>query len=448
VKTTNGGSDWTHLGSGLPGTNAVDLVIAPSDTSILYASFLQRSLGGATAVGVYRTADGGVSWTAAEGNLHHLQVGSVLDLAVDPSDPDVVYGSAQFFCDSCTSGGLVKTIDGGAHWHSERNGLDPGGTYEDILIDPSNPSFVYTWTGEESGGGGGGVFRTKDGGRTWRITNHGLPVNEDAAVPVAALELDPLDPDILYASLSGVHRLFKTVDATRTWSGIHTGVGTSFSELDIAPSDPSIVYAPGPAGVYRSDDGGQTWTLLADDFTNIGFADVAFAASDPAIAYAGSTTGAVYRSADGGNSWAATSGSLPGGYGGAITSLAIDPSDPAVAYVGTFLDGLFKTEDEGAHWHHADSGITDLDLSGIVIDPADTSLVYVAASGNGTGLYRSKDGGLTWRVANAGLGTYPHVEDLTIDPLDPSVLFAVSSDSAGTGRHRIYFPPMEPGTGT
>src|SRR5205823_6936369 len=110
--------------------------------------------------------------------------------------------------------------------------------------------------------------------------------------------------------------------------------------------------------------------------------------------------------------------------------------DPQVAYASIFSDGIYKTTDGGASWSSANSGLGDLYVGALVIDPSNPVVLYVA---DGLGLYKSTDGGQTWIEASNGLGTYPHVSALAIDASNPQTLFLSSQDSAGpTYNHKVY----------
>ena len=266
-----------------------------------------------------------------------------------------------------------------------------------VAVDPRNSDVVYLGTD-------GGVWRTTDGGQTW------IPLTDDQpSLQIGALALDPTNPDIVYAGTTISNFFFgnlgagilKSTDAGTTWTllpgPLPTGPGLEASvwSLAVCPGDGNIVLAVDQsataAAVYRSADGGNTWgQVVAPNMAWAG--QVLFDPSNGNIAYA--TLGGVYKSTDGGSTWTSAAGTganaLPAG---SYFALGIAPSSPSTLFVGAVNSTgvqMFKTVDGGQNW-------TALATApqwheGIRVDPVNADVVFVTEFG----AWRSIDGGLTW----------------------------------------------------
>src|SRR5919198_996515 len=182
-----------------------------------------------------------------------------------------------------------------------------------LAVDPQNPAIVYAGTSSA------GVFKSTDGGGTWSAVNTGLINKSPSSYEVRALAVDPQTPTIVYArTKSG---LFKSTDGGAQWSLV---LGYVVSAVVIDPQTPTTLYAGSDSGgVYRSIDGGANWSFIGstNPFYPYGYAPVAALAVDPqtpTTLYAG-TGSAVFRSTDGGTTWSAVL------TGQTVDNLAIDP---------------------------------------------------------------------------------------------------------------------------
>jgi photosystem II stability/assembly factor-like uncharacterized protein len=216
-KSLDAGGNWSASENGLPGPVgtgacaisqiAVPLVIDSADPDTLYLGLsLNAPTDPACAAptidnGIFKSIDGGANWTHSSTGLPRLAgPGSshwnVLALAIDPSDPDVLYAGAYEPVGGSFNGRVLKSIDAGATWTDISVGI-AGADVRALLVDPANPSIVYAGTGG-SPVNPSGVYRSTDGGLTWNSFSIGLPA--DAAT---ALALDPFDPDRLLAGTPG-----------------------------------------------------------------------------------------------------------------------------------------------------------------------------------------------------------------------------------------------------
>ncbi len=239
---------------------------------------------GATGGGIWKTEDGGVSWNNVSDGF--VKTGSVGALAVAPSNTNIVYAGMGEACvrgNASYGDGVYKSTDAGKTWTNV--GLVATRSIARVRVHPKNPDLVYVAALGDPWGPSPdrGVFRSKDGGKTWEKVL--FSTNQAGA---ADLVMDPTNPDILYASTLDLHRypwgftsagpgtgLFKSTDGGSHWTNLTDRPGLPGGPkgrigIAIAPAMPNRVWAlidaePGKKGLYRSDDAGQTWRHLTDD---------------------------------------------------------------------------------------------------------------------------------------------------------------------------------------
>ncbi|HEV3076086.1 MAG TPA: hypothetical protein VHB47_16825 [Thermoanaerobaculia bacterium] len=435
-KSIDGGATWSLISHGLPPDfSPGPLAIDPLRPTTLYLG------AGVLGFGVFKSVDGGASWTPPGPGLEG-QPGVITSLAVDPRHSGTVYAG--------TATGINKTIDGGATWAPAQNGIPGGFSVIALAIAPSSPRTLYAATGV----GNAAIYKTTDGGRSWALAAPG---------PVATtLAVEPSNSAIVYAGTGG--GAFKSTDGGRTWKPSGHGVPSfAVTALAIVPSTPRILYAATDGGLYKSSDAGARWTpvqgpwdppifSLAIDPTAASTLYVS-ASSQP-----GSTVG-VWKSVDGGASWAP---SFQGLDGLGISSFAIDPLAPATLYAQIDLGPLLTSVDGGATWSAA-SGLTG-GIGSLVQDPSTPSTLYATGSACGgspaLGLCRSLDGGTTW----SPIATPEYPNALAVDPSISADLYlasnaglwrstdrgatwtAATGDIAQAGLFGIATDPNSPGT--
>lgn len=234
---------------------------------------------GATGGGLWKTTDGGFSWNpVTDGQINASSVGAV-DIA--DSNPDIVYigmGESQFRGNIMQGDGIYKSIDAGKTWKNV--GLNDSQTVSRVRIHPTNPDIVYAAVlghpfnpNEERG-----VFKTIDGGKTWKKMLYKGP-----EAGAADLIIDPNNPEVIYASIWKVYRkpwmmwggggasgLFKSTNGGETWTELSKKSGMPEGPLGkigvtVSPLDSNIVWAiieANTGGVFRSDDAGMTWKQI------------------------------------------------------------------------------------------------------------------------------------------------------------------------------------------
>ena len=308
--------------------------------------------------GVWKSTSGGVTW---EPVLDDAGVGSMGDVTVAPSNPDIVWagsGEPNNMRSSSYGDGVYKSVDGGETFR--HMGLRSSQHVGRIVIRPDDPDVVYVaavgplW----ASGGERGVFRTTDGGETWEAV-----LSIDAHTGATDLVMDPSNPDVLYASALQRER--------RAYSYVGGGPGS---------------------GIYKTTDGGDSWTKLEaglpkSDMGRIGL-DVSL--SRPGTLYAvveGSEQG-VYRTDNHGATWRKTSdvASIPWYFG----QIRVDPVDPEVVYhLGVRLQ---RSEDGGETWERIAQSV-HVDHHAMWINPENPAHILL---GNDGGFYASHDRGATW----------------------------------------------------
>ena len=401
-KTTNGGNTWSNAGSGLGGWGIRGLAVDPTNSNTLYA--------GLSGGGMYKNATGGTGsdWFPVNTGLTDPFIRIVL---LDKANSNIVYAD--------TDSGLFKTITGGASWSLVNTSL-PGANA--LVLDPSNSNTLY------AGIGNGQVYKSIDGGSTWSaIGSISLPSGK----PLLALLIDPVHANILYAGTNG-SGVFKSTNGGASLFAINTGLtDTDINTIALAPTTPNTLYAGAvDDGVFKTINGGTTWSIANRGMIYDSVPVVTVAPSNPSIVYAGKQTGDFYKSTDGGANWSRSStvseiGSTP-------SALAVDPTDPNTVYEAwtawSVGNAVIKSTDGGVNW----STVSNVaGVFAIVIAPTSPHTIYIAgynAAACGLfspcGLFKSTDGGDNWSAANSGLPS--RITALALDPSSASTLYAAA----------------------
>jgi photosystem II stability/assembly factor-like uncharacterized protein len=208
--------------------------------------------------------------------------------------------------------------------------------------------------------------------------------------------------------------------------------GGAVSSMAIDPQNPSILYAGTASGrVFKSTNGGNNWKPAGDLDTSyvygINVYAMAIDPKNPSTLYAG--TGWLYKSTDGGASWIRSSNGITGSL---IRALAIDPVNPSILYAGTYSGGIFKTTNGGVSWSAVNTGISSVNVVCLEINPQNPNIIYAGTGGTSGGLYKSVDGGGSWSAAGLNI----EIAAVKIDPVNPDVMYATTLFSL-----EAYTPP-------
>ena len=515
-KTSDAGAGWNEIADfTYYGAFLVNRVLADGD--VVYASTFGPGLHGGK---LYKSENAGANWTDITGNLPR----SVLDIAVDPANKDIIYVTTHIY-------GAYKSVDGGSTWE-ELNEFPDIGAY-DIEIDPVEPSVLYTcgmggctvpnWCMEPDGytfTDDSGVYKSTDSGSTWeKILTTG---NE-----CRAIRIHPDNHTLLFAAAMD-DGLQVSTDGGSTWnsfnSGLDTYVLTSCAiaddkiyagsqacgvyagdidtnglsvawqrersnkpvpevyslEIKVDPGNSNRIYVgSNPGGLYRSDDGGETFydknfltpSVVVEDPLRQGYYTFAINPDNPDEVWLGTWGKGIYKSYDGMDFDISAHGTDRKMYGKYITQIVIDPTFPNVVYAGT-SEGVFKTSNGGQSWVEMNQGLGSTDVRSLVIHsngdlyagtkgygiyiwdgvwerqnafgdwgviwpmwndrpmyqytsllihPVDNSRMMLGTFPQG--IYRSTDYGITWRESNTGW-TMDGVFRLVCHPNNPETVYS------------------------
>ena len=359
---------WRHIGPMRAG-RARALSGVPSQPNVFYAGFDNG--------GVWRSTDYGSNWIPL---FDRESTGSIGAIAVAPSNPNIIYvgsGAGIIRPDLAVGDGMYKSIDAGATW--THLGLRNSQMIANVEVDPTNPDRLFVAVlghpygpNEERG-----VFRSVDGGRSFEKVLY-----RDEYTSANDVRIDPRNPNILYATLWQQQQSFIE--------------GRGFS---------------GTGGIFKSVDGGTTWTQLTDGLPTLNQANIAIAPGNPNVVYAAvaamanpTTPGVVsfYKSIDGGEHWR-TAVQMPG-----------MPSQQ-----GRVVDGRPMARIGGG------------DLPTLAVDPKNDNVVYSAS----TVMWRTEDSGYSWSAVRGAPGGDDY-QRIWINPNDPKIIFAVADQGAVVSANR------------
>jgi photosystem II stability/assembly factor-like uncharacterized protein len=268
-RSTDAGRTWAHLGL-RDGQQIPALAVDPTNPNRLFAAVLGHPYGPNPERGIYRSEDGGQNWTKV---LFKDENTGGSDVAIDPKNPQVVYASlwsermgpwedANTY--DTTNGGLFKSADGGTTWKQLTNGLPSDLVQINVAIAASDPQRLYATVstkveGTYASGKGLGVYRSDDAGMSWRkITDDPRPAMKigggDLPVPV----VDPRNPDVVYSTSIVTCR---STDGGKTWISLRGAPGgDDYQNLWINPRDPRILLLVSDQGAVISVNGGESWS--------------------------------------------------------------------------------------------------------------------------------------------------------------------------------------------
>ncbi len=376
------------------------------------------------------------------GNLHWRSIGPastggrIDDFAVArvPGQPDAIYVATA-------SGGVFKSTNQGTSWTPIFDRVDAMMSIGGVAVAPSDPGVVWVGTGEannrQSSSWGDGVYKSVDAGRTWKRS--GLADTRH----IGRIVVHPTNPDIVYVAAAGhlwgsnsERGVFKTTDGGRTWNKVlYVDDDTGATDLVMDPQDPQTLFAAmyqrqrkawgfnggGPgSGIFRSRDGGGTWTRLASGLPqgDKGRIGLEIFRADPRVVFAvveaaGRDSG-VYRSADRGDTWQAWSTLNPRPM--YYSQIRADPRDASRVYLLGSNRGFYISDDGGKTFTDVFSAIHSEDHA-LWIDPADTNHLIVGGDG---GVSISWDRGQTWLFRdNLPIGQF---YEISADLQDPYVI--------------------------
>lgn len=381
--------------------------------------------------------------------------GRITDLAVDPRDANRVYAAAA-------EGGILRTDDAGQHWlplFDEGPALAMGA----VALDPANPDIVYAGGGEVNPGGGSvayggaGLFRSPDRGATWE------PLGLETVGAIGRIRVDPTNSQRLFVAAMGqlwetdsARGVYRSIDGGDTWQQVlFVADDTGCVDLIQRPDQPNVLLAAmwqrlrqpeaydygGPrCAVYRSTNGGDTWTLLSGTgglpaaSSTGGRIGLDLCAADPNVMCAvfADRTGyfsGLWRSTNGGDTWTRTADStisdVFASYGWWFGNVRVHPANAQTIWV-LGLD-FYRSTNGGSAWSEVSGGM-HVDHHALAFGSGPSPVIY---NGNDGGVYRSTNGGSAWSL----LPDQPvaQVYRMALDAMNPNALVLGAQDN-GTNR--------------
>jgi len=403
-KSTDAGRTWTHLGL-RDGQQIPRVAVDPRDPNRLFVAVLGHPYGPNEERGLYRSTDGGQSFQKV---LYRDVNTGASDVEIDPSNPDVVYAclweaqegpweNAEW---SGTNGGIFKSTDGGTTWRQLTQGLPSGESgveQADIAIAPSDPSRIYATVAM---GRTVGIFRSDDAGEHWtRVTDDPRPAGRIGGGDLPVPAVDPKNPDVVY-SASVV--MWRSMDGGRTWTGIRGAPGgDDYQRVWINPNDPSIIASAADQGVIVSLNGGETWSSWYNQPT----AQLYHVAADNAFPYRlysgqqeSGSVGVASRGNDGQVTFREWHPVGVDEYGYA----APDPLDADIVYGGRGVSRYDRRTGQVTLVGPAAAGdvsVRTVRTAPVLFSPTNPQVLYFA----GNTLWKTADGGVHWEQISPDL---------------------------------------------
>lgn len=518
-KTTNGGTSWTPLSMDLGTQSIGSLLIDPNDSETIWVGTGEHAQGctGYFGIGLYKSTDGGATLQEMNGSTGHmLDLSYVSAIAKHPGAPNVILAGGRGFCSGGTlvTGGVYRSADGGLTWDRTLTG-----EAHDIVSDPSNASVFYAGIGR-SANTVNGVYKTTDGGQTWTRLENGIDFG--SSLTRFRIAMAPSNSNIVYV-YTQEGKIFKTTNGGTSWTqtgsgacegqcsynlcfavdptnpstlligsirfGLSTNDGASLTYLTSGwgsgqkvhqdthvlvydPNDSNRFWVGSDGGLWRTDNGGSTFTNLNANLNITQFYDIAVSHVDHTRVFGGaqdnsslgtsnnlvwdvnvvtgdgfmnlvdpldanyvfqtsypSSLPSIYRSTSGGApntfSFLSTSGLLTGPYPW-VTPLEIcTDSAKTTSYLFVGSNRVFMSANRGSSWTQTSTGtLGSASLTVIEAMPVDSRIVVYAGSSDGN-IYRTDNVLATTPTWTNVKGNYPggNVTDIAIDPNDVNRVF-------------------------
>ncbi|HET9392566.1 MAG TPA: YCF48-related protein [Candidatus Rubrimentiphilum sp.] len=475
-KTTDAGKTWAY--AGLRDTHTTTaLAIDPRDPNVVYASSMGHVFAPNAERGVFKTTDGGKTWTKV---LFVDENTGANDVVMDVRNPNVLYATMWQasrkpwnFTSGGPGSGLYKTSDGGAHWSkiSDNPGFARGLLGKmGVSVSVTDPRSVYAIVQAQSGG----IFHSTDGGATWKRVNAEMKLRQRAFY-YTAIYADPTNAKVAYAPQ--VDGVFKTTDSGKTWKAI-TRPGDHHI-IWINPRNPKILLEGDDGGAMVSVDGGKTWSSKQNQPTDQ-FYKVAIDKQFPFHVYGASQDHGAFEGPS-----ASQEGLGIGAWHnvalGESTWIAPDPNNPYVTYGSGYQSSMARFDRQTGEqknvspWPKYMSGVASSESKfrfgwthPIFFSPSRPHELLVA----GNVVFSSSDYGERWQQLSpdltrndpntegptggpinydqTGVETFPDISSLAVSPLTPDLMWAGSADglvhvTTDHGAHwKLVTPPALP----
>ncbi|MEO7960289.1 MAG: hypothetical protein ABIR19_02010, partial [Ginsengibacter sp.] len=407
-KSTDAGKTWVHLGL-RDGQQIPQIAIDQKNPSRLFVAVLGHPYGPNAERGIFRSLDGGKTF---EKVLYVDENTGGDDVAIDPNNPNIVYATLWKSREgpwengewAGTEGGVFKSIDGGNTWKKLSNSLPADMVQAHLAIAPSSSNIIYISVGttEENDYGTGkgmGIYRSENSGETWKeISQDGRPEARIGGGDVPVLMVDPNNPEIVYSASIVV---WKSVDGGKTWKGIRGAPGgDDYQNLWINPNDSKIILATGDQGAVITVNGGDTWSSWYNQPT----AQLYHVSADndfPYNLYSGQQESGSVGAASRGNDGQVTFrdwhpvGAQEYGY------VAPDPKNSNIIYGGKIskYNKLTGQVQNITPRPTRNESYRFVRTEPVIFSPVDSSTLYYA----GNVLFKTENGGNDWQVISPDL---------------------------------------------
>jgi len=411
-RSLNGGASWRRMA--WIRDFVYDLVCDPRRPDTVYVLWMN---------GVYKSYDRGSTWTKHALPSPHYSFGRI---AVSPKNSSVVYATGIAVTSPSTwttCMAVFKSNTGGQTWSVKR--IIPGsaaGQARALAVDPVHPNILYVGGWYTTDAYRDGLFKSSDGGSTWKDIT-GTIVDEPRAIVV-----DPANSSRLYVGTTA--GVYASADGGKTWT---KGKGLAAATvLAFAPSDSNVLYAGNGTAIARSRYAGANWTVL----THSAYGSVACLSPSPGRLLYGAS-GGLYKSADGGTTWASSHKGIRAAMMGAP---AISAAAPGTLYAVVPAMGLMKSVDARTRWSKLPDFERSRSVLRIVLHATNQKILYALGSGTVISsaatadplpsIYKTVNGGTSWtKVLTAA------VADLELSRTNPARVFAAGT--SGTGANEV-----------
>lgn len=400
-KSTDDGASWRSVSEGLNGQEIAALAVDPRAPSTIYAGSTNYP------GGVFKSTNGGEIW-------FQLNTASTdaFSIAIDPTAPNRVYLAG--------TGGVFLSTDGGSSWSLSLASATAFG-FRFVRVDPAAPAVVYA--------GGANVFKSTDAGRTWSPADHGLPFNAISSFEIDPIAHNTLLAGLDGGPGSTVG-LWRSTDAGSNWARVDAVLAPGgVSAFAVDPARVTHVLAGlrlwdpthGPVGgILESEDFGATWTDRSVSLRGRYVQTLAVSPGPEEIVYtvlsddylASASVTDVWRSDDGGRTW--TKPASSGLKAAEIGTLVIHPRNPLIVLAAT-ANGVFRSGDRAETWVRL-SAAPSGPITAILFDPARPDRLLAAANG---AAFESIDAGASW--VPLGTGPVGRIAVVAIDPRTSTV---------------------------
>jgi len=484
LKSSDGGATWSLVGTSTFDRRAISqVVVSPTDANTVYASVSQPGANGAAGTtGVFKSTDGGATWSNTTASISTSE--SFTDVVIDPTNAQTLYCAVGTYV-GAPANGVYKTINGGASWSLAGNfqsGIANG--WIKLAISASSPQVVYASVAASGViaeptdfpiGTLYRMYRTSNGGSTWNTLSNTPDYLAGAGYFASALAVSPADPDVVYAAgFSGANSVIRSIDGGQSWTNIATGAngaGPHMLHHGLVVDASGKLYDADDGGAFKYDPSTSNWSSLNATLNVTELNSIALDPANPDVAFAGAqdngtdkfsgsltwsqkrqnnggvarvdpTNGqTVYhefsfgsnffeRSTDGGNTWSnKSSGISTSDDSNFYPPFVLDPSTPTRVLLGT--NRVYQSTNGGSFSAisatNTNGWTTAEPIQAIAIAKTSSSTIYASAGGN---IFVTTNGGSTWTARNPVSSPSADLDfsDILVDPTNASIAYTVAAN--------------------